>query len=125
MIIAKLDTTKINGVKFLQKDGRKFLEITDAGLYEGKNGAVYLDFVLFDTPDDKYGNDWRVCQSVSQEARQRGEKGPILGNGKNKGQAQAQRPTATGSAGAKPTHSPAGPADDTDSDVPFNYEKGI
>ena len=116
MIVSKLDLCKITGVRFLQKDGRKFLEITDAGLYEGKNGAVYLDFVLFDTPDDKYGNDWRVCQSVSQEARQRGEKGPILGNGKNKG--QAQRTPTTGSSGGKPTHNPAGPADDGQ-DIPF------
>lgn len=124
MIVSKLDLCKITGARFLQKDGRKFIEITDCGLYEGKNGAVYLDFVLFDTPDDKYGNDWRVCQSVSQEARQRGEKGPILGNGKNKGQTQSQRSATTGSSGGKPSHAPAGPADDG-GDVPFASEKGI
>lgn len=88
MIIGKLDLSKITGAKVLKKDGRTFIEITSCGLFEGKNGAQYLDVALFDTPEDKYGNDWRICQSVSQEARQRGEKGPILGNGKNKGQAQ-------------------------------------
>jgi len=85
MIIGKVNLCAAKGVRFFQKDGRKFLEITDAGLYEGKNGAVYLDLALFESPDDKYGNDWRICQSVSQEARQAGEKGAILGNGKNRG----------------------------------------
>ena len=78
MIVSKLDLCKITGVRFLQKDGRKFLEITEAGLYEGKNGALYLDLALFESPNDQYGNDWRVCQSVSKEARQAGEKRALL-----------------------------------------------
>lgn len=121
MITAKADLAKVKGVKFLQKDGRKFLEITNAGLFEGKNGAIYLDLALFESENDPYGNDWRVCQSVSKEARQAGEKGAILGNGKNVGQT---RGSATGSTGGKPSHSPAGPAQDDDS-VPFACDKGI
>lgn len=108
MITAKADLCKIKGVKFLQKDGRKFLEITDAKLYEGKNGAVYLDLALFESPDDKFGNDWRVCQSVSKEARAAGDKGAILGNGKNVGRASAPRPQVH-------THM----NDGADADVPF------
>jgi hypothetical protein len=44
-------------------------------LFEGKKGR-YLDLVLFETPDSDYG-EWMV--------KQRGDKGermPILGNGK-------------------------------------------
>jgi len=84
MITGKIDLTKLKGVKFLEKDGRKFLEITDAGLFQGKTGAQYLDFAMFETPESKFGDDWRICQSVSQEARQAGEKGAIIGNGKNR-----------------------------------------
>lgn len=66
MITAKIDVTKIDKSK----------------LFQGKNGAKYLDIVLFETPDDKYGNDYRICQSVSKEERAKGVKGAILGNGK-------------------------------------------
>ena len=85
MITGKIDLGKITGAKVLKKDGRIFVEVTDSKLFEGKTGALYLDLTLWDTPGDKFGNDWRIVQSVSQEARQRGEKGPILGNGKNRG----------------------------------------
>jgi len=50
-------------------------------LYEGKQGK-YLNLVLWETPDDKYGNDYRVVQGVSKEARAAGTKGAILGNAK-------------------------------------------
>lgn len=50
-------------------------------LFEGKSGK-YLDVVLFETPGDKYGNDYRVVQGLSKEARAAGKKGAILGNGK-------------------------------------------
>jgi hypothetical protein len=56
-------------------------KIDKAHLYEGKQGK-YLNLVLWETPDDKYGNDYRVVQGVSKEARASGVKGAILGNGK-------------------------------------------
>ena len=59
-------------------------KIDKTHLFEGKSGK-YLDLVLRETPNDKYGNDYMVVQGVSKEARQKGVKGPILGNGKNFG----------------------------------------
>lgn len=56
-------------------------KIDKAHLYEGKSGK-YLNLVLWESPDDKYGNDYRVVQGVSKEARASGVKGAILGNGK-------------------------------------------
>ena len=65
MITVKIDVTKID----------KNL------LFKGAKGT-YLDVVLFETPDDKFGNDYRVVQGVIKEARAAGVKGAILGNGK-------------------------------------------
>lgn len=59
-------------------------KIDKAHLYEGKSGK-YLNLVLWESPDDKYGNDYRVVQGVSKEARAKGVKGAILGNGKTLG----------------------------------------
>lgn len=58
-------------------------KVDKARLFEGKNGAKYLDITLLgrDEPD-QYGNDFMVVQQVSQQERQSGVKGAILGNGK-------------------------------------------
>lgn len=57
--------------------------IDKAHLFAGKNGK-YLDIALHENKNgpDQYGNDGFVTQSVSKEARDRGEKGPIIGNWK-------------------------------------------
>lgn len=68
MITLKIDVTKIDKSK----------------LFEGKNGAKYLDIVLMDR-DDAYGNNYMVVQSVTKEERLAGKRGAILGNGKNMG----------------------------------------
>ena len=60
--------------------------IDKAHLYEGKKGK-YLSLILWETPDDKYGNDYRVVRGVSKEARAKGVKGAILGNAKKVGSA--------------------------------------
>jgi hypothetical protein len=67
IITVKIDVTKVD----------------KARLFEGKNGAKYLDITLLgrDEPD-QYGNDFMVVQQVSQQERQSGVKGTILGNGK-------------------------------------------
>lgn len=100
-----MTTVKINVTRILKEH-----------LFEGKAGK-YLDLVLMENKDgpDQYGNDGFVIQGVSKEARERGEKGPIIGNWKTvdrKKQAPAprQQPLPTAPAGA-PT-----PEDD---DVPF------
>ena len=50
--------------------------------FAGKNGK-YCDLILIpkDKPD-QFGNHYSVAQSVSKEARQRGEKGPFVGDAK-------------------------------------------
>lgn len=83
-------------------------KIDKSKLFEGKNGAKYLDVVLIDTPNDKYGNSHMVVQSVSKEEREAGVKGAILGNAKEIG-GKSFAPKAS-----KPSK-PA-PADD---DIPF------
>jgi len=50
-------------------------------LYKGAKG-LYLDAVLIETPDNQYGNDYMVVQSVSKEEREQGIRGEILGNAK-------------------------------------------
>ena len=49
-------------------------------LYEGKNGK-YLDLVAWPNRNgvDQYGNTHFVAQEVSRQAREAGEKGPIVG----------------------------------------------
>lgn len=64
--------------------------IDKAHLYEGKKGK-YLSLILWETPDDKYGNDYRVVQGVSKEARAKGVKGAILGNAKVVGSGAPQK----------------------------------
>lgn len=68
MIAVKIDTSKIDKEK----------------LFVGRNGTKYLDVMLIETPDGKYG-DFMVVQSVSKEEREAGVRGAILGNGKNLG----------------------------------------
>jgi hypothetical protein len=52
-------------------------------LYAGKNGT-YLDVVIFPNRNgtDQYGNTHTVFQSIPKEARDAGERGPIIGNAK-------------------------------------------
>ena len=64
--------------------------IDKAHLYEGKKGK-YRSLILWETPDDKYGNDYRVVQGVSKEARAKGVKGAILGNAKKVGSGAPQK----------------------------------
>lgn len=50
-------------------------------LYNGAKGT-YLDLVLFNTPDNQFGDDFVVKQDLSKEVRDNGTEAPILGNGK-------------------------------------------
>lgn len=55
--------------------------IDKGGLFPGKKGT-YLDVVFMENRDgrDEYGNDGFIVQDLGKEARERGERGPILGN---------------------------------------------
>ena len=58
-------------------------KIKKAKIYEGKKGK-YLNLTAFINLDeeDQYGNNGMVTQGLTKEARDAGEKGAILGNGK-------------------------------------------
>lgn len=62
------------------------MKIDKARLFKGKEGAQYLDLVLIPTPNDKYGNDYMILQSITKEEREAGVKAPMLGNAKVLGQ---------------------------------------
>lgn len=96
MITGKIDVTKIDKGK----------------LFPGKKGT-YLDIVLIDTPDNDYG-DFMIVQSVTQEERQAGKRGAILGNAKMIHSGQSRRPDSNTAPKPQPSQQPS----DSD-DVPF------
>ena len=55
--------------------------IDKSRFYQGKKGK-YLDIVLIETPNGKYGNDYLVKQAQTKEEREGGKKTPIIGNAK-------------------------------------------
>ena len=81
-------------------------KIVKAALFKGQKGT-YLSIALIETPNDNYGNDYMVVQDLGEESRQKGEKGPILGNAK----------TIVSHAQPKPV-APSAPPENED-DVPF------
>jgi len=78
--------------------------IDKAALYVGDKGT-YLDLTMWPSEDSKYGDDYRVVQDLGKDRR--GEKSPILGNGKFFETRQSAAPEA-----------PAPTADDGDC-IPF------
>lgn len=84
MIAVKIDCTKIE----------------KARLFKGKNGAQYLDAILIESTNSQYGDDFMVTQSVSKEEREKGIRGPILGNAKYLGQRNARNAPPAGSPAA-------------------------
>jgi hypothetical protein len=84
--------------------------------FKGAKGT-YADLVLIETPDSQYGDDYRVVQDVSKEARERGEKGPIVGNGRNFGKTASKPPQKTPPPQRKPPVDPD--LDAAEDDVPF------
>ena len=72
-------------IKRLKIDVRK---LDKAHFFEGKTNSaghtpLYADLTLWDNGKvSEYGDDGYMSQDVSKEARERGEKGPIVGNSK-------------------------------------------
>jgi hypothetical protein len=56
-------------------------QIDKAHIVEGKKGK-YVNIALLISPNDQFGNDFMVVQSLPKELREKGQKGPILGNAK-------------------------------------------
>ena len=88
-------------------------KIDKSKLFVGDKGT-YLDVTLIESHGDRFGNDYMAVQDIGKEARERGEKGPILGNAKvyHPRDAQPARPAAKASGDSA---SPVG----ADEDVPF------
>ncbi len=81
IISAKIDVTKI----------------PKSAIFVGAKGK-YIDITLLKNRDgtDQYGNDYMVVLDLGKEARERGEKGPILGNARIRGpKAEAAAPRAS------------------------------
>ena len=107
LIYIKIDVTKID----------------KARLFEGKNGAKYLDLVCIPSPTGKFGDTHFITQSCSKEERQSGTKMPIIGNAKEqapRGHQSDPTPPRQEHAPIKPPHtSKPSPQENLDEDVPF------
>ena len=59
-------------------------KIDKTAIHNGQKGK-YVDLTLMDNKNgrDEYGNDGFVIQDLGKERREKGEKGPILGNWRN------------------------------------------
>jgi hypothetical protein len=65
MLIGKIDVKKID---------KKYLFVGSKG--------TYLDLFFKPTPDSKYGHDYMIIQSIPENDREAGGRGPIIGNAK-------------------------------------------
>ena len=91
IISAKLDVSKIDKTKLFKGQKGTYLDIT---LLENRNGT------------DQYGNDFMVVQDLGKEARDKGEKGPILGNAKIRVQNKAATQSAPAPQSKHPDEEP-------------------
>jgi hypothetical protein len=87
IISAKIDVSKIDKTKLFKGEKGTYLDIT---LLENRGGP------------DQYGNDFMVVQDLGKAARDKGEKGAILGNAKIRG----GKPAAPPPQRAKPDDNP-------------------
>jgi hypothetical protein len=81
-------------------------------LFKGEKGT-YLDITLIENKEgtDQYGNDYFVVQDLGKEAREKGEKGPILGNAKVRGAKAPANPAPASTTVPKPV--------DDSGEIPF------
>lgn len=82
-------------------------------LFKGEKGT-YLDVTLIELHGDKYGNDYMAVQDLGKEARERGEKGPILGNAKLYARRESAPKNPAPSEQTRPAQN-----ENLDEDVPF------
>jgi hypothetical protein len=93
-------------------------KLDKAFFFTGKNGGKYVDLILWESTNDKFGNDFSVKQGFPKEVTEKhkaaGVKIPFVGNAKWMG----QKPNAPKYDDNKPYHSPDSPST-PDEDVPF------
>ena len=88
-------------------------------LFDGKNGAKYLDLVCIPS-DGKYGDTHFVTQSCSKEERAAGLKMPIIGNVKEQGGRQEDSRRQEPRRSDPPPRQPSKPAPaENPDDIPF------
>jgi hypothetical protein len=89
-------------------------------LFHGKNGAKYLDVALLPVRESKYGETHVALQDLPRELRDKGQKGPILGNATERTSEGYQQDAAPA---RKPRNEPSerqkANLDDTVGDVAF------
>lgn len=59
-------------------------KVLDQHLFQANSGARYLDIVLIPSKNSQYGDTHFIVQGVNKASRDKGEKGPIIGNAKEK-----------------------------------------
>lgn len=81
----KIDLARVPGIVVRPNQaGKTFLDVS--ALFHGKNGAIYLDCVVFENDQpDQFGNDYAVKANQSKEDRLAGVKAPYIGSGKKLG----------------------------------------
>jgi hypothetical protein len=80
-------------------------------LFQGKNGAKYLDCTLIPSTNSQYGDSHFIVQDLPKELRVSGKKGPIIGNAK----------TLDFGGPPKPTQFNQAPEQDSGSDEDVNF----
>lgn len=96
-------------------------KIDKSALYEGKQGK-YLSLTLMENKDgaDQYGNDGFIVQDIGKERREKGERGPIVGNWKHVVYGKADRPAQGARSSEYGKKETPPPTDDDDmDDIPF------
>lgn len=90
-------------------------KIDETALFKGAKGT-YMDLVLIENRDgpDQYGQDGFIAQEISKDRRDKGEKGPIIGNWKHVGKQESRPSTQNGA--AAPSQAAAF---DEEDDIPF------
>ncbi len=112
----RIDLQKFHGTKqFTSKDGTDFIAIPihENNIFVGTKG-LYLSLTLHDNKDgkDQYENDGFASVDVPKEAREAGEKGPIIGNWRHLQKRTADKPA--------PVAKKVAPKDDLEPDsIPF------
>lgn len=95
-------------------------KVDESAVFVGRNGARYLDLCVIENRNgpDQFGNDYMVAQDIGKDRRLRGERGPILGNGKTA--VLGKRPENPSPAKQTKTYmNPPPPRADDDEDVTF------
>lgn len=104
-----LITAKIDLKKVLQEH-----------LFNANSGAQYLDIVLIPSKNSQYGDTHFIVQGVNKASRDKGVKGPIIGNAKEKGGEGVQEDAApTRKPRNEPSERQQANLDDSVGDVDF------